>query len=223
MKEVSVDELNARLSQNLNLSDPNVNAPSSTEPFGGAQIIDYWAEETTQEDTPPATLERLSKLAQEARELETQILHDTSILEEKNGKLDKILRKLIPGIMEELGLAEFKLTDGASIKIKESINASISAENKPAAYAWLTEHKYDGIIKTKVVSEFGRGDLEHAKEALALLQEQGYSANMDQSIHAMTLKAFVKERLEAGDSIPLDTFGVFEFKEAKITLPKKRK
>jgi hypothetical protein len=33
----------------------------------------------------------------------------------------------------------------------------------------------------------------------------------------------VKERLEHGDNIPIDVFGIFEFKLAKIKLPKPKK
>jgi hypothetical protein len=198
--------------------DQNINAPSSTEPVG----IDYFEDADTAE-APPATLERLSDLAKQARELEHQINEEVVALEEKKGQLDKILKRFIPGIMEELGMAEFKLTDGASIKIKESIAASISAENKPAAFAWLADHDYDGIIKTKVLSEFGRGDIERAKALMKIIDGNGFESTLDQSVHPMTLKSFVKERLEAGESIPVDLFGVFEIKEAKITLPKKRK
>jgi len=205
--EVSVDELNSM-----------INAPSSSEPPG----IDYF-DCPEDEDAPTATLERLSALAQKARDLEHEINEDTVTLEEKKGQLDKIIKRFIPDIMQELGMSEFKLTDGAQVKIKESIAASISAENKPAAFAWLAEHNYDGIIKTKVISEFGKGEIENANKALAAIQLAGFDASLDQSIHPMTLKAFVKERLEAGESIPVDTFSIFELKEAKITLPKKKK
>jgi hypothetical protein len=219
--EISSDYLNSKL-QAVS-QDPNINAPSSTEPTG----IDYFGgdfdSENLQEDAAPATMERLSKLAQKARDLEAKILKDAVALEELKGEHDKITKRFIPGIMEELGMAKFTLTDGAEVKIKESVNASISAENKPEAFAWLTKNDFDGIIKTKVQAEFGRGEIESARKALAAIQSAGFDAAIDQSVHPMTLKSFVKERLEAGDSIPIDVFGIFESKEAKITLPKSRK
>jgi hypothetical protein len=214
-KTVDVDALNAKL---RNLPEHGAAGPDEMPPG-----LDYFEGENTQEDAPPATLERLTSLAAEARALEDQIRADTVALEELQAKHDKITKRFIPTIMEELALEKFTMSDGAEISIKESIAASISAENKPAAFAWLESNKFDGIIKTKVQSEFGKGEIDKAKELVEKIHEAGFDATLDQSVHPMTLKSFVKERLVAGDSIPLDVFGVFESKEAKIKLPKKRK
>jgi hypothetical protein len=123
--------------------------------------------------------------------------------------------------MEELGMEEFKLKDGSNISVKNVVMASISEDNKPDAFKWLEDNDFDGIIKTKVLSSFGKGEMEDAKEALDTLQKAGFEATMDRSVHAQTLKAFVRERLEVGDNIPIQTFGVFEYKLAKIVLPKR--
>jgi hypothetical protein len=128
----------------------------------------------------------------------------------------------MPNMMDELGMKEFKMIDGRTISIDPKVNASIKEENRPAAYKWLEEKDFDGIIKTKVIAEFGKGDIETARKALDTLHDAGYGATMDRSIHAMTLTSFVKERLGAGDELP-PCFSVFEFKEAKIKKPKASK
>jgi hypothetical protein len=221
IKLVDVKDLNARLHPQSPYSAAlNKPAPEYEKVPEG---VDYFDEPNGQDEAPPATLERLTALAAEARDLEDQINADTVALEELKGKHDKITKRFIPTIMEELALEKFTMSDGAEISIKESIAASISAENKPAAFAWLAERNFDGIIKTKVQSEFGKGEIEKARELVARINEAGFDASLDQNVHPMTLKSFVKERLEAGDSIPLDVFGVFESKEAKIKLPKRKK
>lgn len=183
--------------------------------------IDYFAEENNPvEEAPAATLESLVNLASTVIDLDKQIVEAQIALGELEDKRKKIARTQIPDIMDELGMQSFKLADGSTLDVKTSINASISEDNKPAAFAWLTEHEKDGIIKTKVTSEFGKGEIEAAREAVKALTEAGFGAMLDQSVHPMTLKSFVKEQLEEGVNIPLEVFGVFEFKEAKITPPK---
>ena len=168
----------------------------------------------------PATLERLRALASNMQDLEAKIGSKTVELAELQGELDRISGHTIPDIMAELAMESFTLEDGYKLEVKNDLKASITAENKPAAHKWLREHNFDGIIKTKVLAEFGRGEMEKAEQALAKLREAGFEASMDEGIHAATLKSFVKERMEAGDAIPVSTFGVYEFKKTKITAPK---
>lgn len=185
--------------------------------------IDYFEDPVFVEVDSPMTLERLTKMAENARDLEREIGELGIALAEKNDAHKNIVRNLLPSAMEELGMKNFTLADDSKIDVKDHINASISEVNKPAAFAWLEEREFDGIIKTKVASEFGKGEIEQARAALKALEEAGFTGTMDRNVHPMTLKSFVKERLEEGDSIPLDLFGVFEFKEAKITRPKEKK
>jgi hypothetical protein len=179
--------------------------------------IEYFDE--TPAPPPAATLERLTRLATEARDLQVRIANDTIELAEKQEWLNKITREFIPDIMDALGMTEFKLVDGSTVSVKNEVQCSLSEERKADAFTWLTEHQFDGIIKTKVISEFGKDEIELAKTALEILIKAGYAAKMDRAIHPMTLKAFVKEQLEKGTNIPITTFGIFEFKQAKIKLP----
>lgn len=174
-------------------------------------------------EAEPMTLKRFMSLAEKARVLEQEIIDAGDLLSDKQDNLNKILRDLIPSAMKELGLQEFTLTDGSKIKVEEILHASLSEERKPIAFAWLEERNFDGIIKTNVNSSFGKGETEKAKEALKALTEAGFKASLERSIHAATLKSFVKERIEAGESIPFDVFGVHTFDQAKITRPKQRR
>jgi len=171
----------------------------------------------------PATLERVTNLALAALELEAELLVDSVALEEKNARLQKILRYQIPDILKELQLAEFKMESGHVISQKESINASISEANKPAAFKWLEDEQCDGIIKTKLLSEFGKGEYAKAVLARAEMEKAGYACSLDRGVHPATLKSFVKERLEAGKDLPQELFGVHKFTAAVIKAPPKKK
>lgn len=171
----------------------------------------------------PATLERLSSLAHQMVALEKEIHSDTVALAEKQAEYDKLNQRTIPDIMQELAMADFTLTDGSKLEVKDDIKTHISEENRPVAHKWLREHDFDGIIKTKVIAEFGKGELEKAEAAQKKLADEGFDSSLSESVHPSTLKSFVKERLEAGDNIPVAAFGIFETKKTKITAPKAKK
>lgn len=186
--------------------------------------IDYFDDlPQVPEEVQVATLERLTALAMESKDLEVKITAATVALEELKGKNDKILMGHIPSIMKTLGLEEFKLTDGSKVTVKEDVKCGITEERKPAAFDWLRSNEFDGIIKTGLTLSFGKGEQDAVKKAMETLHEAGFEPSVAENVHPQTLKSFVKEQLEAGTNLPLETFGVFEYKVAKIALPKTRK
>lgn len=185
--------------------------------FGDGDAPDMTAEEQGQ------SLERLVTLAHELQTKDAEVVKANEALALVKGEADKLRNTTIPNLMQRLKMESFRLEDGSEIGIKKDIKCSLSEERKPEGLKWIREHGHGGIIKTEVVLSFGKGEEVKAKEAEKLLREKGFTPDVGEGVHAQTLKSFVKERMEAGDSIPLATFGVFEFKEAKITLPKKKK
>lgn len=181
--------------------------------------IDYF-DDLPEKKVEVATLQLLARLANESKELEASIQTKSVDLAEDQSKLDALLRKRIPEIMKELGMEEFKLTDGSKVSVKADVKCAITEANKPKAFEWLETTNNDGIIKTKVGVDFGKGEMEEAKKAVDALHDIGLAATMDRAVHPATLKSFVKEMLENGVNIPIDVFGIFEFTVAKITLPK---
>ncbi len=194
-----------------------------------------------------STLERLAALAEEATLLTEEINGDTDELKSKEKRLANIVRVLIPNVMDALEMKDYTMRNGLKVSMIEKVQASISETNKPAAFAWLEKYHLDGIITTQIVSEFGKEKYDEAQRTYELLLESGVSAELVRSIHAATLKAFVKEQLQALEEpenaeqvpdetgfdddvnsstkvppIPHDLFGIFTFKEAKITAPKKK-
>jgi hypothetical protein len=120
----------------------------------------------------------------------------------------RLLREeTIPGAMQELGLDKIRLDTGAEISVKQDVYASIPEAQKAGAFAWLTDNGFGGIIKTEVSASFARGDRDAAIELRDELERSGYNADLSESVHAQTMKAFLREQLKKGVNIPLDLFG----------------
>jgi hypothetical protein len=171
-------------------------------------------------DNALAEVSRLAKL-QHAQILRVaQIEQD---LEDAKLELRKIAEDDLPTAMLEAGLSRFVTDDGLIVDRKSAFTAAISKLNEPAAYAWLNENGFGGIIKTNLDAHFDRGDKEKADEVIALLREQGIDVDVKQSIHASTLKSFVKERMEDTEAevpFPQALFGCFPYNIATVKAPK---
>jgi hypothetical protein len=130
----------------------------------------------------------------------------------------KIEREDLPSLMAEVGLSTVTLTSGKSISIKEDCDARISEGNKPAAFGWLLAHGFGGLIKTVVSMTLPKGDHDTAVVIADAMRSQfpGRDVALEEAVHPQTLKAFVKERMAAGDAVPIDLFGVYAYNKAVI-------
>ncbi len=141
----------------------------------------------------------------------------------ERAKADKLRteREDLPELLREFGLSEVKLDNGAKVTVKDEVTAAIPAARQAEAWAWLEARNYDGIIKTVVSIPFARGEAEDARHTAEELTESlGRPAELARTVHSQTLKAFVKERMAAGEAIPFDLFGVFPYSVATVKLPK---
>jgi hypothetical protein len=129
----------------------------------------------------------------------------------------RILREeTIPSAMQELGVEELKLSTGQKITIAQEVYASIPAPMKDEAMNWLEDNGFAGLIKVAVATQYGKGEIESAKELFHELQERGISCKFDESVHPMTLKAFLKEQISNGNNVPMELFGARPVWTAKI-------
>jgi hypothetical protein len=138
----------------------------------------------------------------------------------------EMLRKLeqeeIPSTMQELGVENFTLTNGAKISINTFYDAKISDENRGEALRWLHDHGFGSLIKTEVSCKFDRESYDEAIALTHLLKEKGFDYVDKETVHPMTLKTFVKTQIESTEEDvarpPKELFGIYIGKKAKVTL-----
>ena len=140
---------------------------------------------------------------------------DRELKDEKQALL-KLTDEDLPSTMADLGLSKFSLDDGSTVEVKPTYGASILVKDRPAAYEWLRENGFDDIIKNVISCQSGRGEDDQASAFHAFASQQGYPADQNESIHASTLKAFVKERIETGEDFPHTLFGAYVGQRAII-------
>ena len=117
--------------------------------------------------------------------------------------------EVIPTMMSEMGLAALKLHDGSHLKVSTTYRAHISEANKEMAFNWLRDNGLGDIIKNEISVSFGRDEDNKAADYAALAQERGFQPTQKLKVEPMTLKALVRERLEAGKEMPTEIFNIF--------------
>ena len=170
------------------------------------------------------SVKAISRLAIKQLDLQAQVEAAEEALDNLKAQLKQVSELDLPNLMSECGMKEFKLDNGASIKVKKVYGASIKVENRDAAFAWLVEKGHEALIKTDVLVEFGKGKAERAEAQKFLddLKKDGFEADLKEGVHAQTLKAFAREQIEAGEALP-EFFTVFQGEVAQVALPKAKK
>jgi hypothetical protein len=178
--------------------------------------------EKDQQDAMKKT-EGIQSLADQVERLEgvdSEIEDAESRLKLLKKKRDHISGEVIPTMMSEMGLAELKLHDGSHLKVSTSYRATITEANKVAAFNWLRKNGLGDIIKNEISVSFGRNEDNKAADYAALAQERGYQPTQKLKVEPMTLKALVRERIEAGKEMPTEIFGIFS--ENKTTIKRNK-
>ena len=158
-------------------------------------------------------VERLEGVSSEIEDTEARI----KLLKKKR---DHISGEVIPTMMSEMGLAELKLHDGSHLKVSTSYRATITEANKESAFNWLRNNGLGDIIKNEISVSFGRNEDNKAADYANLAKGQGFQPTQKMKVEPMTLKALVRERIEAGKEMPTEIFGVFS--ENKTTIKRNK-
>ena len=178
--------------------------------------IDY-EQDRVQSVTQADAAKSLSDKVIELKNLEDEISNAEKSVSKLKEQAKTLSQFEIPAMMEEMHITKLKLKDGESVEIKKIYGASIPQENQEAAFTWLRDHDLGDIIKNDITVTFGRGEDNKASVYADLAKGQGYEPVQKIGVHAMTLKAVVRERLEAGREMPSDLFKTYAGNSTKIT------
>ena len=158
----------------------------------------------------------IAALAKKAKMLEKEIEDLSTSLKEKEEQYRTLTEVSLPEAMAESGMKKFVMADGSLIDVKPFYGASISKARQAEAFKWLRDHGFDDIIKNTVSVRFGRKEDELAARMIQLLRQQGFMPEQTEKVEPQTLKAWVKERVEKGQPVDSDLFGVFIGQKATI-------
>ena len=160
---------------------------------------------------------RLSDKILELKDLEDEISNAEESLKKLKEKAKAVSSIEIPAMMDEMQITKLKLKDGEAVEIKKIYGAYIPKDKQEAAFTWLRNNGLGDIIKNDITVTFGKGEDNKAAEYAVLAKGQGYEPVQKIGVHPQTLKAMVRERLEANQDVPSDLFKPFEGNQTKIT------
>ncbi len=172
------------------------------------------------------------------------------LLKSKEEEYRRLSCDTLPTLMESEGVDHVGLKNGFQLVLDPAFRASLPAEStidkadeedrpmlekrRMDGLEWLKDNQASSVIKTEIKVKLSTGQIKLANEVLKTLRNFSWKVkgklekvrlDIDQkeNVHPGTLSKLLKEKRDNGVDIPLDTFAVFDGKEAKIKPPKKGK
>ena len=154
----------------------------------------------------------INKLADKIKELQAQqeqLQQQEDAVKQKKKDIEHLSGEVIPTMLSEMGLSFLKLQDGSSVEVKTNYSATITQAKKEEAFNWLRENGLGDIIKNEISVSFGRNEDNKAADYADLAKGQGFEPQQKLKVEPMTLKALVRERMEAGKEMPTELFNIY--------------
>jgi hypothetical protein len=172
--------------------------------------------------------------------LEQKIANLEAELKVAKAELRKLSEETIPDLAESMGIThDISLGNGYTLQISPVLRASLPAnstiekadrDEQPLllkrlkdGLTWLRKNKGGDLIKDTIKLDLGKGHMPVVKEFMALAKQHRVRFERAETIHPGSLSKFIRECLQVGKDVPMETFGVFRGREAIINAPKKSK
>ena len=172
--------------------------------------------EDVKKEVSEVSLKTLTDKANKMVELEELVEEKQASLKATQKELKVLSEEDIPALLSEVGLSEITLTNGQKISTNSYYYGRITEHNQQEAFEWLQNNGHGDIIKNVVSVSFGRDEDVNAEKLLSNLQDNGYTTNGKKWVEPMTLKAFIREQVESGNDLPLETFNVYIGQKIKV-------
>ena len=181
----------------------------------------------------PSTQEsdKLTKLGCELYDTDSLINYLEEELKEAKAHKLKLTMKDLPAYMETIGQDRVGLAVyGVDIVVEDYYHANIAAdwdeEKRQKAFRWLEKNGHGDLIKAELTALFPRTLLELARWIRAKIYKLKLPKKfrevvlpeivIKETVPWNTLTSFVKEQVEKGEKLPLETLGATVGKVAKI-------
>jgi hypothetical protein len=92
----------------------------------------------------------------------------------------------------------------------------IPDEKRMEALQWFDQSGHGDLVKSVITIQFGMHEHQERLRVMKLLAENNIQYYTNESVHHMTLKAFIKNQLQKNKVIPMDLLGGYVFDEVKI-------
>ncbi len=177
-------------------------------------------------------LSRLRKTAREWFDLQTEIERLEKQVADKKAEALVLQQRTLPDLFAEIGTDRIGLPDagefGSDVVVENFYKAGISSEweepRRVKGFEALEELGGGGLINTVVSVTFGKGEVEKARQLDQIIRDSPlgneYVPEISMSVHWASLTSFVKEQIQAGETVPMEDLGATTGRIAKI---KKRK
>lgn len=163
----------------------------------------------------------LSDLANQQIAVEAELAMLEELMKRKQAELKELQFVRIPQRMLDLGMRNFKMTNGAAVEIKKFYSCSLSEEDparKEEALKWLKRTGHGNIIKHVFTATLGNEADALVASLRGFLNKKSISHKDSKSVPNPTLKAFMKEQIENAREFPLDLFKGFCGDKTIITI-----
>ena len=156
------------------------------------------------------TTKKVLAYVRECLRLEEELAEETENAKATAAKIREIKEKRIPGLMNDVGLTKVVIEDKGDkfqVTVKTGVYPSVSQERMPKVCDWLEEHDRGGAVKNELTVDLGRESQEELKRILqALKKVTNRPMDVRRTVHAGTLKAILREMVEAHEDVPLNLF-----------------
>jgi HEAT repeat protein len=186
--------------------------------------IDYEENEAPVTDEALATV---AALAEKQLREEAEVERLEALLKDAKEQLRHTSMEALPTAMDEVGdvgLTSFELRSGHVVSVEDKLSASIPKKNKSACAKWLEDNGHESIVRKTVTLSFGRGEEDALNDLCTVLEDEDFCEyEIAEDMNTTTIKALCKELMEDGEEFPLKLFGIYEYRQATVEIPKRRK
>lgn len=172
--------------------------------------VEFWVEALdeaeVQAELPDDKLEALTNLANRLEEMQEVEKKFEELYKQAKKNTEIVGGRMIPQLMQELGIEKIELKDGREVKLSY---AWYGSANSDEAINWLVDHDLGDIIKNEAKLDVGKGD--DPAPIVQWAEDNGYKCTLRTYVHPQTLRALLTEDARSGDQqIPHELFKVYE-------------
>jgi hypothetical protein len=172
----------------------------------------------------PEKVVNLTTIRDKAKELRDHYLEKAYLeeqLKDLGAKIQHVERHELIDMFDAAGISSIAVDSSGNLpafiaKRTTEYGAKIPDERRLEALNWFEAAGHGDLVKSVITIQFGMQEHEERLRVMKLLSENNVQYYTNESVHHMTLKAFVKREIIKGHIIPMDLLGVYVFDEVKI-------